>query len=557
MGNLCESIAFRPDGSVSRDLAPVALNAAANGDGELLWRACLRLQLLPRWRNTDVTAALQVVESTASQQTSAGATETAGSSSSSATTALSRLVLMEAAMSCGLAFLVAQYILAEDPDGVTDSGFLLSDVKRVYEWAVGGGQALGTKTLRSVQSGLEQATSVLCRRIVDGAVSSSTNAAGVEALRSELHFIRDAASGLKMVVEALLERKLRALDNQDHGNMSSVMLNVLEEGHTALRVQVQEVKCLMQTVSLLIEVVGTPALKFTSLLPSEVHQQAGGKVQSSSSSAAAYASMMSEYHLTVSDRLRFASQLRYLPEYLRAADSRLLDELCALLGDHAVYATQFLHHDSDSSLGVNLGNLSQSVATLFMLPLTALRAEAGKGAVVTAKELHQAQSFHELESSLTSKVNIAHSVVLYFLLDMLHLSASTGDSPRSADELRELVGRLGRASESPHTAQMGLLALWQVDAGVHVSDAVALICSKHTTVLQDQNILAAVVKRLLTSNHIAECSALLAHLQMSGHELVGTKFLVMATAAAISRADMWQVTHFDFLHNCVFAPAQF
>lgn len=555
----CESIVFRVDGSVFRDLAPVTLEKRGGGgererDGERLWRACLRLQLLPRWRLTDVTAAQQglLLESGGGGVSAATSSDAAAPPSSTAN-ALGRLVLMEVAMSSGLAFLVAQYVLARDPSSADEeSGYLLSDVKRVYEWAVGVGQAAGSRNLRSVQSSLEQATSVLCRRIVDGAVRSGNNASSAEAIKSELQSIRDSASGLKMVVEALLERKLQALEGKDQEGVSSVMLNVIEEGHTALRVQVQEVKCLLQTLSMLIEVVGTPQLKFTSLLPSEVHQQQGGRVQSSSSSAAASASMLSEYHLAVSERLQTAAHLRYLPEYLRGDGSRLLDELCALLGEHALYATQFLRQDSDSSLGVNLGNLSQSVATLFMLPLTGLRAEAAEGiAAMTRAQRQGLQASQNLESSLASKVSIAHSVVLYFLLDMFHLStasatssssaSSNSNSSTSADRLKGLVARLGRAADLPHTAQMGLLALWQIDAAVHVPEAVALICSAHTTVQQDQNILAAVLKRLFSSNQIAECSTLLAHLKMSGHSIVGTKFFVMATAAAVSRADMWQV----------------
>ena len=113
--------------------------------------------------------------------------------------------------------------------------------------------------------------------------------------------------------------------------------------------------------------------------------------------------------------------------------------------------------------------------------------------------------------------------------------------------VQSLTKRFGAAAGLSHTVRCGVQALWQVDAGVAVAEAVRLIGSRDTSITQDQNILATALRRLLSSDHLAEGKALLAHLNSVRHPVVQTKFFIMATAAAVPRPDMWQVTFPSFI----------
>eukprot|EP01032_Pedospumella_encystans_P014514 gene14514-16661_t len=119
---------FKMDGSIlsSKEIEVSAAANAGEVGPELLWRACVRLQLLPSWRLPALTATIAQMDSSADS-----------SSNANKYFAVSRAVLMEAALAGGLGHLVAQYVLVRS-EGPDSGDFLLSDVKRVYEWAVGG-----------------------------------------------------------------------------------------------------------------------------------------------------------------------------------------------------------------------------------------------------------------------------------------------------------------------------------------------------------------------------------------------------------------------------------
>lgn len=524
---------FRSDG-VIHSHKELEGTSSAHGSGgeagpELLWRAALRLQLVPHWRAAAIHKAVASLDATADS-----------SSTANKYLVLSRLVLMEAALVGGLGHLVAQYVVARSEGQAGD--FLLADVKRLYEWAVGSPSTFSSAQVPSVQAGLESFVRAACKSDLMRALLTSAPGHQTNSLVAGLQTAVDVATGLRLVVEALLERKQHALEGEDSAD--HLVVQVAEESQLALRVQVQELVCLKQVTSVLLEVAQTACLSFCSLLPSEVHDLQRGHLHSSSSSTtAAASSMLSEYHFAVNDRLRAFPELRFLPEYLRAGDARLFDELCAMLDDKCAAAAGFLRAGGESALGVNLDHLAESVTELLFLPLVALKAETARFLSTLSYSHRSPSHMDEAEAAVCSKAQVGHSVVLYFLCEMVHLSVPALQSGLRANSLpavRSLVKRVGAAAGLAHSVSHGVLALWQVDAGAGVAEAVGLIGSKDTSITQDQNILAAALRRLLSSNHLAEAKSLLNYLKTTRHALVQTKFFIVATAAAVARADMWQ-----------------
>lgn len=521
---------FRSDGAIhSHKELDVASSASEQSSGkeagpELLWRACLRLRLVPAWRSAAIEAALASLDATADS-----------SSSADRYRSLSRLVLMETALAGGLGHLVAQYIVARTEGQAGD--FLLADVKRVYEWAAGAPATFGSARVPSVQSGLEG----FVRAVGKDGLTRSLLSSAPNSASGPLQAALDVTAGLRLVMEALLERKQHALEGENSSD--HLIIQVAEESQLALRVQIQELVGLTQVTSVLLEIAQTAGLSFCSLLPSEVHDLQRGHLHSSSSSTAAASSMLSEFHFAVSDRLRALPEMRFLPEYLRAGDARLFDELCALLDEKSALAASFLRVGGESALGVNLDHLAESITDLLFLPLLALKAETVRFMSTLPHSHRSASHMDEAEVAICNKAQVGHSVVLFFLCDMAHLSVPALQSGLRANTLpavKSMVKRVGSAAGLTLSVSNGVLALWQVDSGVAVAEAVRLIGSKATSITQDQNILASVLRRLLSSSHLAETKSLLNYLTTTKNAVVQTKFFIVATAAATARADMWQ-----------------
>jgi hypothetical protein len=300
-----------------------------------------------------------------------------------------------------------------------------------------------------------------------------------------------------------------------------VLQSVIAEGQHALQVQLAELRCLQRVLSVLNEVAQTPGLSFRALLTAELHQRTQtGRVHSSTSSSAAAASvMLSEYHYARHTRSEMASaQCEQLPDSLHTNAEGLLGVLCSLLHPQCQAAVRFLLHPGGHAVGVNLNSLAETVTSVLLLPLTALRA------AVTDQRAHNAQSRlpsaatdgRTAEAILSSASTVAFSVVAYFLADMQHLSVqATQDAPNHHLAVAETIRRVCSAAQVPHTVANGVLALWQVDSGTQVTQAVATLCRvQDCTVTQDETILYAVIRSLLCAGHLYECQVRFALAQL-------------------------------------------
>ena len=566
-----EYTVFTPEGEVHRSARPITAtdnaNADATGADETLWRACIRLNMLPRWRMEGIERDVLALDSLGSGgNRSRTGDNVVGSASAAALVSgtlefvLSRRVLLETALAAGLSVLVAQYITSTGRGASTegeDEGetLLLTDVKRVFEWAVDSpstsNSSSSAPSQQSVLKALESALFFLCKGDVAALLLGKPNPASTHTqLTSQLQALLDVSAGLKMAVEALLERKLSALDGlgagtatADYLDGSAVVVSVIEEGQRALRARILEIKCIMEVISVLLEVVAmsaTSSLDFTSILS---RQQSASSVYEGMRAA----------------RLRVEAHLNYLPEYLRSGDATLGDELVSMFQEQCGVndATLFLR-TSGTQAGRQGSDASTdtAVAEFFFLPLRALRTKLSSVLTINSSSNYQQSQgsgrssvqIEQLEAHLVNASHIAHSIVLYVLLDMHFLSLQQHRSEKITSNgvvlsIKQFNKKLGGAMSVAQTVSQGVLALWQIDAGVNVSDAVRLICSTHTTIMADQRILIAVIKKLLTANHLAECKMLLNFLDSNRHSLVNSKLFVVATAAAISKADSWQVNY--------------
>mmetsp|Transcript_5613 Transcript_5613/g.9223 ORF Transcript_5613/g.9223 Transcript_5613/m.9223 type:complete len:1135 (-) Transcript_5613:480-3884(-) len=489
-----------------------------------LWLACLELQLLPAFRRSSLEPFLYASES------STGGGGGGGSALANASFLLARLLLLEVALHCGLAHLVSQYVLATADDAATtvsrvhdisessyyhhktsayssatttnsgvmeedgeDSYFMLTDVKRVFEWAVGSADmnvlpatatatvtgsgtgsgsasfspaagADGRVILSSLQAALEDRAANLCStQIIPNLLlpssSSSSSSSSRASCHAELQSLRDVSAGLRVVVEALLQRKAWALEEAAEAcasiaasgaqaaaagsNSTKVLLNVVAQGHLALRMKRHEVMCLQQCLSTLCVVLKTDGLDFQCHLPCTAST---ASTWSSSANevglpvpVGAQQTASSVFALTRTSRAAVAPQCRaYLPECLYCEAGLLFDTMCQLLPDEACKTTVTeLWTPSSPPRSVEESTASAMTALLF-LPLQALKREllsqqaAGN---LTTQQQPLLLLQPDLDATVTSTLQVTHSVVMYVLMEtfaesLLNAPAASSDGKR-------------------------------------------------------------------------------------------------------------------------------
>ena len=519
---------FKPDGSYAQE--PTSLPSSPLDSASMpLWRAMIKLDMLPPCRKELILGMVKTLDDHSGASLSSSNTSSGGADRDFA---ISRQVLLEGAMSSGLAPLVASYVLERSADCDSPSGYVLVDVRRFHEWALG-----ESESIVSLQTALETTMATVCRQhILQALLTGSVESSGAPWF-SNLLSLRDLASGLKLIAEALLERKSAALGGEEMDD--EITRSVVEEGLVALRVQILQLTCLLQVLSVLVEISTIKSLTFKSFMTS-----AGTHTTTA-------ASMFSIYQRTKRQRAEVGSSVcnPHLPDYLQSNSESLLEGLRGMLDDSAQFHTSFLLNYNGNPLGANIEDFCTSFAGFLVMPLTALKNEAKVRMNLLHTSMRGGQCSEiitEIEPAMQTRAHVAFSVLLFVLADMQFLSLCDGMLEDHAtvmkclDAVRQVIHTVGAAMQVPHTVQMGVLALWQVESGLDVSQAVRLLCSTDTTILADRDILVAVIKRLLCAGHLIECKELLSYLQHSNHEIVHTKFFIMATAAAVARPEMWQ-----------------
>jgi hypothetical protein len=569
---------------------------------EELWRACLRLRLLPFWRTNSLADEVKSLEASLAR---GGSGE---EQFKKCMFPVARKVLLEVCVAMGFGSLVAEYVLSPEYDGsdCSSGGYLLTDVKRVYDWTV------------ELQDSIEINVKSLWLDFLEVSFSNRTvvdNKRNPDELSSsQLKEFSNVASGLLAVIDALWQRKRLALtelqcqphalskgDAESSSGNIAVRLNVLDEGLRSLKIQALDLRCLMHVLAVMAECFRAMSPKygsvsFLSFQPLIRPTVYAVNTELFPGDADGDCAPRTQYLSEMKRRIQCSPQaLKFLPTYLLAGNSMLFEELVELLRkneannlrDGANSAGDDVARESPAAAVESIADtaaflsarvppgqtagLAAALTNLFFLPLKSMRAEANRIAAAAAHSLipmSGVNNSEELERSLLQAAHLGHSVLLYVLLDMSFLTmvlpqASPVVSPSGGslgaknsfsecdalEVVKAFSSRLGSAGGVPSTAVTGVRVLWQLDARVGVSEAVRLIVSPSncTTVLQDTGIVKLVVRRLFSapdSPRTSECKFLLQHLLKRHHPVVCSKFFLLATAAAIPRSDAWQVCSF-------------
>lgn len=494
---------------------------------DIIWKACLKLNMLHPSRSKILLDELQSIENSF-----------AGTLKDDKLIAFGRIVLLELALSLGLASNVAQYILDSKATDSSYKHFSLVDIRRVYEWAVGNASNMDSTQTPSLQLSLEHSVYNCCKLYISEYLLQSSNIPKHPKENIfDLNFTRTLAIGLKIVVESLLERKKLAFDNLVFDTKNDAF-EVIEEAQLSLQSSINEIICIIEIISVLIEVMSTLRFNFQYLLINNS--------SSSSSSSIQLDSIDTKYQKVIRNRIVFSSSLNYIPRKLRGG---LLWDSLKQLDLETNWDSSFLLHNND------LDKLELNLTNLFFSPLSKLRNQP-KSPSASNIETTNFQLLPTTQRSLYSNnQTLSHSIVLYLLIDFFYLSyvsiETTTTNPTNSLmlDLKRFVHRIGTACNLTFKTSLGILALWQIDACVEVSNAIKLICSSETSVHEDTDMLYAVIKRLLSSNHLSDCRSLLCYLSCLQHPIIYSELGILARAAAISRVELWQVTLLSIYFN--------
>eukprot|EP01034_Spumella_vulgaris_P028612 gene28611-35498_t len=455
-----------------------------------LWRAVLQLEALAPDRIATLRAmTAKHDQDCATERLRVGNAAYDSTAEKNSERILGRLVVMESTLS-----------LVQTHANGYDTQFVLSDVKRVHEWAVRT-TVQSNRVLQSVQGHLEAIGYDLCVKFIAPLLLSreSRNERSVSSegevsrdlplsVESELSAHIRSLSGLRVVLEALLTRKASAIEGERGGD---IMQGVIEEASSELRVRLLEVTTLQDTLRTLHALCTRPEISLNCLLTSDDVE--GAQLQSL-------------YNASKSERLTIGAELRHVPEALHGG--LLLDELRALLDPNLVSLTEF-SNTSDVTV------LATAVSNFLFLPLAALKA---------ANVLLQNSTDSVIDARLLSEA-----------------SASQESVPLVA-----LSSALGSASKMPSSLSRGVTALFRIDSSIQVYEAVCDVLDvSHTNILQDESMLLAVIKRAICANHLDEARRVTSHLSAIRHALMDTQIGVLSHAVCLTHKHSWQVVWHD------------
>ena len=414
-----------------------------------LWRACVGLSLVPPHRLVMIKQVVQTHDEKYAALVQYGGELTSEQSQQKTLQekVIGRMVLMEAALALGLSSYIAQYIVASTThSNGYDSVFLLSDVKRVHEWAVRTSLQSTAQVgrLASVQAHIEGMSRDLTENYIlplllfresthPGKTSITAEGTAIEfnrdvpvALMMELQSHILVGDGLKNVIEALLRRKVMPLSGEVNqialgssrmsvgsAAVSDVLQGVIEEATIELKVRLMEVKCLSDVLSTLFLLCVTPDVSFNCL----------HAVQTLGNSRANLFNII---------KVNVSEAPQHLPTELVCG--KVLGELCTRL--HSPLLSQIAIPNTDQ-----LPAVAKAVTNLLFLPLICL--QHTYDLFVNNNEANVSS----LEPVLSNGIYVSHSVVIYFLQTAFLLSKDDHNSVK-VSEFGVKLGSAARCSYS-------------------------------------------------------------------------------------------------------------
>ena len=153
-------------------------------------------------------------------------------------------------------------------------------------------------------------------------------------------------------------------------------------------------------------------------------------------------------------------------------------------------------------------------------------------------------------------VQISQSIVLYYLLDFFYLSIINNNHHHQyhqqlLPQLKNFIINLGNCFHLHPKIINSIFTIWQIDVTFDVNEAIenillsssssSSITTTTSTILQDIDILTAIIKRLLCSNQLLSCHHLISCLTSQQHPFIYSNIGILAKVSCIYRVDLWQV----------------
>jgi hypothetical protein len=183
-------------------------------------------------------------------------------------------------------------------------------------------------------------------------------------------------------------------------------------------------------------------------------------------------------------------------------------------------------------------SLSHAIAGLLFAPSLAVKETSQHIHSVILGSAAAVEDVGLLQATVQSVGYLTAGAILYFLLDVLFLSGQRERTCADFDEHSKLWGAI---LGLPPRLTAGFLALWKIDSRVSVSGAVELLVNDCTEVPSDDVLLAAAMRRLVTTDSWAESDRLLSYLIRRNHRLMSEELGILARAVSIPQQEHWKV----------------
>ena len=375
-------------------------------------------------------------------------------------------------------------------------------------------------------------------------------------------------------------------DDDDDRIMNKVVYDLIDEIKLELFSYKHEISCLLQITTILKELLlfcisssssSSFIFNFSSLLinsdSNSVHNYNSSVIGSSDDYDTNNTTQLSSFYQYIHQKkLYFSTHLCYLPSLLRG--ELIIEELKNKL-KNSTESSSFSNYDDDDDKNmkwhqnfIEIKNnnkvtynsndqiqlLENSLYDMFLLPFKIIKIQIlKKKQQLKNKFISSGNNRNNSKARKDISVQISQSIVLYYLLDFFYLSIINNhhhNHHQLLPQLKNFIINLGNCFHLHPKIINSIFTIWQIDVTFDVDKAIENILlsssssssiTTTSTILQDIDILTAIIKRLLCSNQLLSCHHLISCLTVQQHPFIYSNIGILAKVSCIYRVDLWQV----------------
>lgn len=200
--------------------------------------------------------------------------------------------------------------------------------------------------------------------------------------------------------------------------------------------------------------------------------------------------------------------------------------------------------------------LENSLYDMFLLPFKIVKIQIiKKKQQLKNKFISSGNNRNGISDSEDVSAQISQSIVLYYLLDFFYLSIINNHHHQNhhhqlLPQLKSFIINLGNCFHLHPKIINSIFTIWQIDVTFDINEATenillssssSITTTSTSTILQDIDILTAIIKRLLCSNQLLSCHHLISCLTVQQHPFIYSHIGILAKVSCIYRVDLWQV----------------